>query len=109
VRCEEIGSVCVANKRLEVLVLCLQVLANIEELSTLVLPEVTLHVFALESAHLDSQPFEPVVGLQLHLSLPEQAAFQVMDFLLALLANSVEGASFACSIHSTELLDLPVP
>lgn len=62
----------VPHERLEVIVLSFEVFADVEELPALVLPQITLHVFALKSPHLDPQALEPVVGLELQLSLVAQ-------------------------------------
>ena len=48
---QEVGHVCVSNEAFELLVFVLEVATHLEELATLVLPEVTLEVLAFESSH----------------------------------------------------------
>lgn len=105
---EKVGSVGVADERLEVLVLLLQVLADIEELPALVLPEIALHVLAFKGAHLHSQSLESIICLQFHLPLSEDSLFQLVYLLLILHADSMKGTSLASSVQGAELLDLPV-
>jgi hypothetical protein len=54
---KQVSLVCVSHQQLEIVVLSFKVLANVKELSALVFPEVTLHVFALQCLHFYTQTF----------------------------------------------------
>jgi hypothetical protein len=59
------------------------------KLSTLVFPEITLHVFALESSHLYSEAFESIESLQFQLLFILELPFQVCYFFFFLAVFSV--------------------
>lgn len=68
-------------KPLKVIVLPLELLAYVKELSAFVLPEVTLHILPLQGPHLNAQTLQSVIGLQLEFPFHTELGLQRLDRL----------------------------
>lgn len=106
---QQIGPVGIVDDRLEVLILLLQVLAHLEQLATLVLPEVALQVFAFECAHLNAESLETIVRLQLELALLGKLFSQFCNLATSLLLHCLNILALAGFLRLSQQSDPVVP